>query len=132
MLNLSTEHKLGRWSVQIENLLTNYELLAQYYLAGVDDPEREKMLQKIQQEAVSIWDDIEEELRIIQEVGFPYSQIRSARNQREVISLNLLQDYHEGLCERAAYEQMLRRVFDVLLTSTNYSDAEINLYKTIY
>lgn len=131
MLNLSTEHKLGLWSVQIENLLTNYELLAQYYLAGVDDPEREKMLQKIQQEAVSIWDDIEEELRIIQEVGFPYSQIRSARNQREVVSLNLLQDYHEGLCERAAYEQMLRRVFDVLLTSTNYSDAEINLYKTI-
>lgn len=131
MLNISTEHKLGQWSVQIENLLTHYELLAKYYLAGVDDPEREKMLQKIQQEAISVWEEIEEELHIIQEVGFPYSQIRNARIQREAVSINLLQDYHEGLCERVAYEQMLKRVFDVLLTTTTYSDTEITLYKTI-
>ena len=131
MLNLCTEHKLGQWSVQIENLLTHYDLLAKYYLDGVDDPEREKMLQKIQQEALLLGEELQEELLISEEVGFPYTQIRNARLHRDVFSINILQDYHEGLCERTAYEQMLRRWFDLLMTTTTYSDSETELYRTI-
>ena len=118
MQDLAASHRLGQYYTPIDNLLTNYDLLSHYYIDGVEDPERNKLLQRIKKDSSLIWEELQEEIKIATNIGFPYTQIREAKNQKENVSLELLYNYHEGLCERTAYEEMLQRIFNFLLTTT--------------
>ena len=131
MQSLAVQYRAGHLHTHIDNLLTNYDLLSQYYMAGAKDPERGRLLQKIKQESSLIWEELQEEIRITDAIGFPYSQIRDSRNSREVVSVDIFQNYHEGVCSRSAYEDMLRRLFNTFLTAIPLTSSQEELYNKI-
>lgn len=131
MQDKASELRISHLNARIESLLTNYDLLAQYYLAGTEDPERSKLWHSIKKETWSIWHELKEELRIAHSRGFPYSQIRDAQSKRDVVVLDTFQYYQEGICSREAYEDMLKRLFCHLLTTTTLQSADETLYNNI-
>ena len=73
---LVLELQLGEYSDRLEDLQQNYRYLLQYYISGVEDPQRKSVYNKLIAKVFSLDSDLREELLYRNSSNYEYSQKR--------------------------------------------------------
>ena len=140
----------GEFSDRFNELERNYKFLLEYYLKGVQDPERKSVYSKLVAKLLILLADVREELMMKNSSNFEYSQKRFfpyTRKHQTVNELfNALQYFHKQsalLSEnkeqykielsrmRSNFEDALDELFGVFWLATRYTEEENNLYKKL-
>jgi len=74
--DLINELQLGEYSDRLNDMQQNYRYLLQYYISGVDDPERKLVYNKLIAKIFALNSDLREELLVRNSSNFEYSQKR--------------------------------------------------------
>lgn len=74
--DLINELQLGEYSDRLNDMQQNYRYLLQYYISGVEDPERKLVYNKLIAKIFALNSDLREELLVRNSSNFEYSQKR--------------------------------------------------------
>lgn len=144
---LANELQVGEYNDRLNDLQQNYNYLLQYYITGVDDPQRKLVYNKLVARLLVLNSELREELLFRNSTNYEYSQKRfypvTKHYNSSVALLEALKYYHkqssliskeEGNHDtelkrlRANYEQVLPEVFRLFWLSTAYSVDDKNLF----
>jgi len=143
---LVDELQIGDYSDRLNDLQQNYQYLLQYFTAGVEDPQRKSVYNKLIAKAFILNNELREELLLRNSSNFEYSQKRyfpyskryTSANEllislkyyhsQSVLILNL-GDSHEVEIKRlrSNYETALSELFSLFWLSSTYQSDEKNL-----
>ena len=147
---LVDELQMGEYSDKLNDIQQNYSFLLQYYVSGVQDPQRKSVYNKLVARTFSLNAELREELLLRNSSNFEYTQKRyfpfskKYRTPSELlISLNYfhsqwaliskLEDSHEAELKRlrSNYETALNELFSIFWLSTRYQAEEKALFAKI-
>ena len=147
---LVDELQWGEFSDRFVDLNQNYKLLLQYYISGVEDPERKIVYNKIIARTFVLISDLREELLFRNSSNFEYTQKRYFPHKQRFASLSGLYDsfqyFHnqtsiyndtENIPDnelkriRLNYENLLPELFSVFWLTTHYRSEEKTLFQKI-
>lgn len=148
---LVLELQLGEYSDRLEDLQQNYRYLLQYYISGVDDPQRKTVYNKLISKLFTLNSELREELLFRNSSNFEFTQKRYFPHRRKYSSANdllnalnyfhsqsaLLKGIDEGNHEvelkrlRSNYEAILPELFNIFWLSGSYRTDEKALFGKI-
>ena len=148
---LVSELQLGEYSDRLEDLQQNYRYLLQYYISGVDDPQRKTVYNKLISKLFTLNSELREELLLRNSSNFEFTQKRYFPHRRKYSSsndlLNALNYFHaqsallKGIDEgnhevelkrlRTNYEAILPELFNIFWLSGTYRTDEKGLFAKI-
>jgi len=143
---LVDELQIGDYSDRLNDLQQNYQYLLQYFIAGVEDPQRKSVYNKLIAKVFILNNELREELLLRNSSNFEYSQKRyfpyskryTSANEllislkyyhsQSVLILNL-GDSHEVEIKRlrSNYETALSELFSLFWLTSSYQSDEKNL-----
>jgi len=123
---LVNELQWGEINDQFEEILSNYRYMLQYYVSGVEDPERKVIYNKLVSKLININTVLREELMMRNATNFEYTQKRYFPHKLHFSStadlLDSLKYFHqqtellnESIYEAEKEEKRLRNNFEKLL-----------------
>ncbi len=147
---LVKELQIGEYSDRLEDLQLTYKYLLQYYVDGIEDPERKIVYNKLKAKLFLLISELREELLLRNSSSFEYTQKRYfPHNQKYNSSVELFQAlnyYHSQssilidskqnhLTElkrlRSNYESIQPELFGLFWLTTFYKTDEKTLYSKI-
>lgn len=147
---LVDELQIGEYADRLKDIQQNYRFLLQYYIDGVEDPQRKLVYNKLIAKAFILNADLREELLLRNSTNFEYTQKRyfphtkRYRSATEIlIALNYyysqtglignLETTHEVELKRlrSNYETALPEVFKLFWLTTTYGTDEKNFFSKI-
>lgn len=148
--NLVTELQDGAYSDRLADLQQNYRFLLQYFVAGVEDPQRKLVYNKLIAKMFVLNSELNEELLYRNSTNFEYTQKRYYPHTRRYHSTNDLHNalkyYHsqsslfansdenhdvELKRLRTNYELLLPELFGLFWLSTAYGSEEKMLFNQL-
>ncbi|NDV45606.1 hypothetical protein D0T49_00870 [Paludibacter sp. 221] len=150
-IQMLNEH-LQNWGLheRFDNLQQNYRYMLQYYVDGVDDPERITIYNKLIAKLFLLTEEIRENLYIQNSSNYEYTKKRyfpheqKYRNLKQLLST--LQETHAQTTLisqdeashrqeidrlKGIYESLLPEIFGIYWLTTTYKDEEKNLFAHI-
>ncbi len=143
---LVVELQLGEYSDRFEDLQQNYRYLLQYYISGVDDPQRKVVYNKLISKVFVLNSELREELLFRNSSNFEFTQKRYFPHRRKHSTttdlLNALNYFHsqtallknnegdhtiELIRLRTNYESILPEFFNIFWLSGVFKTDEKNL-----
>ncbi|MDR2841454.1 MAG: hypothetical protein LBV75_09415 [Paludibacter sp.] len=140
----------GQFKEEIADLQQNYNYMLQYYISGVNDPDRKRVYNKLVARLYELLWEIREELMLKNSPNYEYSQKRYFNNRYTqnlpAQLLSAFDNYYTQTAEiidseivdaarikalRIEFENNLPNLFSSLWLITHYSDNEKNLIQTI-
>ncbi len=139
---LIDELQEGAFNDRYEDLQQNYRLMLEYFLRGIDDPQRKVIYNKLISKLFVLTCELREELLYRNSSNFEYLQKRYFPHRMQFSSTEKLIDsltyFHQNQSEeiidssrRKNYERLLQDVFAILWLSTSYGNNEIKLFQKI-
>ncbi len=147
---LVEELQMGDYSDRLLDLQQNYQYLLQYYISGVEDPQRKTVYNKLIAKVFILNSEIREELLFRNSTNFEYTQKRYFPHNKRFTSCNdlliALNHYHSqseilaGLDKsnevelkqiRLNFESMLPEFFNIFWLTTIYKTDERLLFNDI-
>lgn len=144
---LVVELQLGEYSDRLEDLQRNYRYLLQYYISGVEDPQRKTVYNKLISKLFVLSSELREELLLRNSNNFEFTQKRYFPHRRKYSTANDLinalnyfhtqsalvksaEDNHELELKRlrANYEAILPELFNLFWLSSTYRTDEKNVF----
>ncbi len=148
--DLTNELQLGEYTDRLNDLHQNYRFLLQYYITGVEDPERKSVYNKLIAKLFVLDAELREELLFRNSTNFEYTQKRyfpytkKYKSPAELlislryyhsqsILISNLQDSHELEKNRlrSNYETALPELFNIFWLATSYESEEKKLFEQI-
>lgn len=148
--DLITELQLGEYSDRLNDLRQNYQYLLQYYISGVDDPERKLVYNKLIAKTFVLNSDLKEEVLLRNSSNYEYTQKRyfphTKRhhspaelfasflyfyNQTELLRNDAENHDVELKRLRTNYELLLPDIFGLFWLKTSYGTEEKQLFSKI-
>lgn len=144
---ISAQNSINCFEQQLEDIKNTYQLLLQYALKGVQDPQREKVLQHIKQELLSVTDDLF--LLLMEKNGSVFGALRKKmqiignRQREEALEqfdeggydpelAALLQDTELSASVKGKTPAALSAdLFNYLWLTNRYSEEDVQLVKLI-
>lgn len=143
---LSAELQVGAYVDRLNDMEQNYRYMLQYFVEGLNDPQRNEMYNKIVARMLSLGYELNDQLHYSMSTQFDYVQRRYFPHKKRFSQTSGLWDalkyYHlqkkmnEGdndgnalLRLRMNYESLLPDVFSIYWLTPNYSDEELGLLK---
>lgn len=132
----------GAFTDRYDDLQQNYRLLLDYFLRGVDDPQRKVIYNKLISKLFVLTCELREELLFRNSSNFEYLQKRYFPHRLQFSSTDKLIDslvyFHRNQTDevidvnrRKNYERLLQDVFAILWLSTSYGNSETMLFRKI-
>jgi len=139
---LIDELQEGTYTDRYDDLQQNYRLILEYFLRGIDDPQRKVIYNKLISKLFVLTCELREELLYRNSSNFEYLQKRYFPHRMQFSSTEKLIDsltyFHQNQSEeiidsnrRKIYERLLQDVFAILWLSTRYGNNEIKLFQKI-
>lgn len=148
---LAEELQWGEVNDRLSDLRENYRLMLQYYMQGVDDPERKRIFSKLTGKLLQLNITIREELLLRNTTAFEYTQKRYFPHKLHFRSTSDLYDsllyYHTKLKQadddqvplpdsevnrlRLNFERLLPDLFMTFWLSTSLGSGERQAYKQL-
>ena len=147
---LTNEIQLGKYSDLLEELEQNYRFLLNYFVSGIEDPERKIIYNKLIARLFILNSEVYEDLMRLNSSSFEYTQVRYFPHIKHYnsthelfISLNYyhsqtalieqLENTHEVEINRLRlnYETALIEFFKTYWLTSHYSVEEINTFNSI-
>lgn len=148
---LADELQWGDVNDRLTDLRENYRLMLQYYMQGVDDPERKRIFSKLTGKLLQLNIRLREELLLRNTTAFEYTQKRYFPHKLHFSSTSDLTDslryYHttlrladddgvalpdaELIRLRQNFERLLPDLFMIFWLSTSLGEAERSAYKKL-
>ncbi len=147
---LVDELQIGEYADRLKDIQQNYRFLLQYYIDGIEDPQRKLVYNKLIAKTFILNADLREELLLRNSTNFEYTQKRyfphtkRYRSATEIlIALNYyysqtglignLETTHEVELKRlrSNYETALPEVFKLFWLTTTYGTDEKNFFSKI-
>ena len=148
--DLVNELQVGEFSDRLEDLQQNYRFLLQYYITGVEDPQRKSVYNKLIARLFVLNSELREELLYRNSTNFEYTQKRYYPHTKRYSSnaelfralnyfynqtINLKNDSGNHDIElarlRSNFEQLLPELFGLFWTTTTYSVEDKSLFNQI-
>ncbi|MBN2765736.1 MAG: hypothetical protein JXR27_05130 [Paludibacteraceae bacterium] len=148
---LAAELQIGRYSDRCDELQQNYRYMLQYYVEGVDDPQRRVVYNRLVSRLYVLACDLREELMFRNATSFEYMQKRYFphklrfsnyndlfdalayfHRQSELLVENTTSDKAEFRRIRSNFEKLLPDVFSIFWLSTRYEQEEKMLFTRIH
>ncbi|MDR3652058.1 MAG: CDC27 family protein [Paludibacter sp.] len=148
--DLVLELQLGEYSDRLEDLQQNYRLLLQYYVSGIEDPQRKSVYNKIIAKIFVLNTEVKEELLLRNSSNFEYSQKRYLPHTKKYNSNTDLFNafnyfYHQSVLLknsdgnhdvelkrlRSNYELLLPEIFRIFWLTTIFKSEDKNLFNQI-
>ena len=147
---MAGELQMGSYTDRCDELQQNYRYLLQYYIDGVDDPERKIVYNRLISKMYVLASELREELlfrnstafEFIQKRYFPhklrfsnyddlYDALKYFHRQKELLEADNRATGNEMFRIRSNFEKLLPDLFSVLWLSTRYDQKERQLYLNI-
>jgi tetratricopeptide (TPR) repeat protein len=147
---LVVELQLGEYSDRLEDLRQNYNYLLQYYISGVNDPQRKTVYNKLISKIFILNSELCEELLLRNSSNFEFTQKRYFPHKKKYASINelfnALKYYHsqssllKNIEEnhvlelkrlRANYEAILPEFFNIFWLTSKFGTDEKNLFANV-
>lgn len=139
---LVDELQEGTFTDRYEELKQNYQLLIDYFVRGVDDPQRKIIYNKLVGRFFVLTSELREALMFRTSSNYEYLQKRYFPHRLQFSSTGSLLDslayFHQNnvagtseMNSRKNYERLLHDVFAILWLTTNYGNNETLLFQTI-
>lgn len=147
---LTNEVQNGIFYDRFNNLQENYRYMLQYYIDGIDDPQRISVYNKLIAKSFSLNEEIRETLLLQNSTHFEYSKKRYSpftRKHKNIKSLyDALLQYHQQISflidnegdheeeirrMRVDYEGLLPELFEVYWLNTQIDAEEKNVFQQI-
>ena len=147
---LVLELQMGAYADQLQELQQNYKFLLNYYVNGIEDPDRKTVYNKLISRVFNLSSEIREELLMRNSSAFEYTQKRYFPHTRHYLSVKelfvSLNYYHSqtALIEnlesthaleikrlRSNYETALNELFKIFWLNTLYSSDELEVFNEI-
>ncbi|MFZ4582017.1 MAG: tetratricopeptide repeat protein [Paludibacter sp.] len=139
---LIDELQQGSFTDTYNELQQNYRFLLEYFIKGIDDPQRKIVYNRIVARLFILMNELREELLFRNSSNFEYLQKRffPYRLHFPTVSKldNSLQYYHSQhqdlsneINSRKNYEQLLNDVFSIFWLTTTYDSEQIKFYISI-
>ncbi len=139
---LTDELQEGAFLDRYDDLQQNYRLLLDYFLRGVDDPQRKVIYNKLISRLFVLTCELREELLYRNSSNFEYLQKRYFPHRLQFSSTDKLIDsltyFHHNQSEeiidsnrRKNYERLLQDVFAIVWLTTSYGNNELKLFQKI-
>jgi len=139
---LTDELQEGAFSDRYDDLQQNYLLLLDYFLRGVDDPQRKVIYNKLVSKIFVLTCELREELLYRNSSNFEYLQKRYFPHRLQFSDYDKLFDsfayFHNNQSEivsethhRKNYERLLHDMFAILWLTTTYRNNELKLFQKI-
>ena len=144
------ELQMGEYSDRLADLRQNYRYLLNYFISGVDDPQRKAIYNKLIAKVFILNSELREELLLRNSANFEYTQKRYfPHNQHHISTAELfgalthyhsqssilvnLEDKHEVELKRLRtnYELILPEIFGLFWLSTSYRAEEKKLFTQV-
>ena len=148
--DLVDELQLGEYSDRLADLQQNYRYLLQYYISGVEDPQRKSVYNKLIARIFVLTSDLREELLVRNSANFEYAQKRyfpHTRHHNSTAELFYALKYFYSQTEllkntgenhvvelkrlRTNYESLLPDFFRLFWLTTNYGAEEKLLFNQV-
>lgn len=132
----------GTFKDQLIDIQQNYQFLLDYFIRGINDPQRKIVYNKLIARSFVLICELREELMFRNSSNFEYQQKRYFPHRLHFSSIpkliDSLQYFHIQSIEdfsdnnnRKNYEQLLNDVFSIFWLSTAYGNNELALFQTI-
>lgn len=145
------ELQIGEYTDRLEDLQQNYRYLLQYYVNGIEDPQRKSVYNKLIAKTFIATAELREELLLRNSTGFEYTQKRYFPHTKKYISTNEiyislkyfysqtslienLESTHEIELKRirSNFEYSLTELFKQFWLNTNYSVIDKTVFNKIF
>ncbi|MEI6754919.1 MAG: CDC27 family protein [Paludibacter sp.] len=147
---LSNELQVGEYNDRLNDLQQNYHFLLQYYITGIDDPERKSVYNKLIARLFVLSSELREELLFRNSTNYEYSQkrfypftkhynsdtelidsLRYFHSQSEMLMNSDVNHETELRRLRSNYELLLPELFRLFWLTTTYKAENKFLYNQI-
>lgn len=139
---LVDELQEGYYSDRFTDILQNYQFLLDYYVRGIEDPQRKTVYNKLVSRLFVLTCELREELMIRVSTNFEYQQKRYFPHVRRLSTTSKLIDsliYHhknisidlENINTRRNYENLLSDVFSIYWLQSSYGNDELRLFDIV-
>lgn len=147
---LVLELQMGTYADQLQELQQNYKFLLNYYVNGIEDPDRKTVYNKLISRVFNLSSEIREELLMRNSSAFEYTQKRYFPHTRHYLSVKelfvSLNYYHSqtALIEnlestheleikrlRSNYETALNELFRTFWLNSHYTTDELAVFNDI-
>ncbi len=148
--SLVNELQVGEYSDRLENLQQNYNFILQYFVAGVEDPQRKLVYNKLISKLFVLNSELREELLYRNSTNYEYTQKRYYPHTKRYNSENelmnafkyyhnqtsLFRDTHENhevelKHLRSNYETLLPELFRLFWLTTAYNSEQKEFYNQL-
>lgn len=139
---LVDELQEGLYTDRLNDIHQNYQFLLDYYIKGVDDPQRKLVYNRLVSRLFVLTCELREELLVRVSSNFEYQQKRYFPHVRRLSTVDKLIDslqyYHVNSQNepvnarlRSNYELLLSDVFSLLWLNTSYNADELRLFQLV-
>lgn len=139
---LVNELQEGLYTDRLNDIHQNYQFLLDYYIKGVDDPQRKLVYNRLVSRLFVLTCELREELLVRVSSNFEYQQKRYFPHVRRLSTVDKLIDslqyYHVNSQNepvnarlRSNYELLLSDVFSLLWLNTSYNADELRLFQLV-
>lgn len=139
---LVDELQEGVFTDRLNDLQQNYRFLLDYYIRGIDDPQRKLVYNRLVSRIFVLTCELREELLVRISSNFEYQQKRYFPHVRRLNTVDKLIDsllyYHTNaqfepvsIHSRKNYENLLGDVFSLLWLNTAYGNDELRLFQLV-
>ncbi|MBT3243608.1 MAG: tetratricopeptide repeat protein [Bacteroidetes bacterium] len=135
LLPMLTETGMGEWIRENEELDSTYKYMLKYTVDGIQDPERQKVYQKLVARIYTLTDKVKEFLLTRESVAYLHVQKRIFRDEwAKYGSTGSFLNINDFVASRehdsSAYNQRLSFLFKLLWLTDVYKESEKKLVKT--